>query len=124
MSRNRLALFALLIALPTFAKKSRPNLVFCLSDDHRWDSLGCAGHGILKTLVLDELTPRYTFTRYFEQEKQNEHLNDLMVDPAQLKNFATDPEYVKMLAKMRKLTDELRDEFGRPLQTASTTKVS
>ena len=55
MSRNRLPLLALLIALPTFAQKSRPNLVFFLSDDHRWDYQGCAGHGILKTPVLDEL---------------------------------------------------------------------
>ena len=58
--------------------------------------------------------PHYTFARYFEQEKQNEHLHDLVVDPAQLKNFATDPEYTKILAKVRKRTDVLRDQFGGP----------
>jgi arylsulfatase A-like enzyme len=33
----------------------RPNLIFFLSDDHRWDRLGCAGHPILKTPNLDRL---------------------------------------------------------------------
>lgn len=33
----------------------RPNIVFFLSDDHRADFLGCAGHEILKTPVIDRL---------------------------------------------------------------------
>ena len=33
----------------------RPNIIFFLSDDHRWDRLGCAGHPILKTPNLDRL---------------------------------------------------------------------
>ena len=37
---------------------SRPNLLFVLSDDQRSDLLGCAGHPILKTPVLDELAAR------------------------------------------------------------------
>ena len=34
---------------------SQPNIIFFLSDDHRWDRLGCAGHPILKTPTLDSL---------------------------------------------------------------------
>lgn len=33
----------------------RPNIVFFLSDDHRADFLGCAGHPILKTPNIDRL---------------------------------------------------------------------
>lgn len=34
---------------------SRPNIIFFLSDDHRADQLGCAGHPILKTPTMDRL---------------------------------------------------------------------
>jgi arylsulfatase A-like enzyme len=34
---------------------SAPNVVFFLSDDHRSDLMGCAGHPILKTPVMDRL---------------------------------------------------------------------
>ena len=34
---------------------SRPNVVLFLSDDHRADLLGCAGHPILKTPHIDRL---------------------------------------------------------------------
>jgi len=33
----------------------RPNVVFILTDDQRWDALGCAGHPFLKTPHLDRL---------------------------------------------------------------------
>jgi N-acetylglucosamine-6-sulfatase len=33
----------------------RPNIVFILSDDHRWDHLGCAGHPFVRTPALDSL---------------------------------------------------------------------
>ena len=33
----------------------RPNIVFILSDDHRWDQLGCAGHPIVKTPHIDQM---------------------------------------------------------------------
>ena len=35
--------------------EQRPNVIFFLSDDHRADLLGCAGHPILKTPVIDRL---------------------------------------------------------------------
>ncbi len=39
---------------------TRPNIVFFLSDDHRADLLGSAGHPILKTPNLDQLAARGT----------------------------------------------------------------
>lgn len=33
----------------------RPNIVFILVDDLRWDALGCAGHGYVKTPNIDRL---------------------------------------------------------------------
>lgn len=35
--------------------EERPNILFFLSDDHRWDALGCAGHPVLKTPHIDRL---------------------------------------------------------------------
>ena len=37
------------------APPSKPNIVFILVDDQRHDSLGCAGHPILKTPNIDKL---------------------------------------------------------------------
>jgi arylsulfatase A-like enzyme len=46
-------------AAPAFLKgapdRRRPNLLFLLTDDHRWDALGCMGHPFLKTPNLDRL---------------------------------------------------------------------
>ncbi|MDD4871362.1 MAG: sulfatase [Kiritimatiellae bacterium] len=33
----------------------RPNVVFILTDDHRWDHLSCAGHPFLKTPNIDRI---------------------------------------------------------------------
>jgi len=59
---------------------------------------------------------RYVYARYFEQDKDAEHLHDLVTDPAQLKNLVSKPEYKNVLAKMRKRTNELRDQLGGPYQ--------
>jgi N-acetylglucosamine-6-sulfatase len=37
------------------AQPRRPNILFILADDHRWDALGCQGHPFLKTPHLDRL---------------------------------------------------------------------
>jgi hypothetical protein len=37
-----------------------------------------------------------------------------VTDPAQLKNLVSAPEYKNVLAKMRKRTDEIRDQLGGP----------
>jgi arylsulfatase A-like enzyme len=60
MSFNRTA--ALILALGLHASPSAaqdaPNIIFFLSDDHRADLLGCAGHPIVKTPVIDDLARR------------------------------------------------------------------
>ena len=43
-------------AIPTVnAAEKRPNVLFFLSDDHRADMLGCAGHPVLQTPTIDRL---------------------------------------------------------------------
>ena len=37
------------------ASNSRPNIVFILIDDLRWDELGCAGHPFIKTPNIDRI---------------------------------------------------------------------
>jgi len=37
------------------AGKKRPNVVFILTNDQRWDQLGCEGHPFLKTPAVDRL---------------------------------------------------------------------
>ena len=37
------------------AESERPNVVFILTDDQRWDPVGCEGHPFLKTPHLDRL---------------------------------------------------------------------
>ena len=50
-------MLALLFAtlLITNAEPRRPNVVFVLADDMRWDMMGCAGNPIIKTPHLDSL---------------------------------------------------------------------
>src|SRR5690606_16652275 len=47
---------------PAFSQQnqdgSRPNIVFLLSDDHRWNALGYAGNEIIQTPELDRLAEK------------------------------------------------------------------
>ena len=36
----------------------RPNIVFLMTDNHRWDLLGCAGNSVIKTPNIDRLAER------------------------------------------------------------------
>ncbi|HON58522.1 MAG TPA: sulfatase-like hydrolase/transferase [Smithella sp.] len=38
-----------------FAREQQPNIIFILTDDQRWDHLGCMGHPFLKTPGMDRL---------------------------------------------------------------------
>ena len=40
---------------------ARPNILFVLCDDLRWDALGCAGHPHLKTPHIDRLAKEGVF---------------------------------------------------------------
>src|SRR5215510_1504143 len=60
----RILLFSLLLAVSSdvisrrasaAASESRPNIVFILVDDLRWDELGCAGHPYIKTPNIDRI---------------------------------------------------------------------
>ena len=51
-----IALAALLVATPTAAAAAdRANVVFVITDDQRWDAMGCAGHPFLKTPNMDRI---------------------------------------------------------------------
>jgi hypothetical protein len=34
---------------------SRPNIVFILTDDHRWDGVTCSGNDLIRTPNLDQI---------------------------------------------------------------------
>ncbi len=57
----------ILFALPVIAQKTKatkqPNIVFIISDDHRWDALGAAGNKKIKTPVLDKLAREGVYFR-------------------------------------------------------------
>jgi arylsulfatase A-like enzyme len=38
-----------------FAQNKRPNIIFILTDDQRWDALGFAGNSIIQTPQIDSL---------------------------------------------------------------------
>lgn len=55
MKHRVLVLLSLILSSVVAFADERPNIIFFLSDDHRWDQLGSAGHPILKTPNLDAL---------------------------------------------------------------------
>jgi arylsulfatase A-like enzyme len=44
-----------LAAAGAASKRRRPNIVFLLTDDQRWDTLGCMGNRIIQTPNIDEM---------------------------------------------------------------------
>ncbi len=60
-----LCLFTLSV-LPVYAAESkRPNIVFILVDDLRWDALGCMGHPIARTPNIDRIANEGALFRNF-----------------------------------------------------------
>ncbi|MEE8450763.1 MAG: sulfatase [Thermoguttaceae bacterium] len=55
IDRTLAAVLLVLAVVSTAMAKERPNVVFILSDDQRWDELGCEGHPFLKTPHLDRI---------------------------------------------------------------------
>lgn len=62
MKKVTLLLFLLLPLVQAFSQK-RPNIIFILTDDQRWDALGFAGNPIIRTPEMDRLAAEGT---YFE----------------------------------------------------------
>lgn len=57
---NLIKIFIRLILIVAIAQQAngqskRPNIIFILTDDHRWDALGVAGNSILRTPEMDAL---------------------------------------------------------------------
>jgi arylsulfatase A-like enzyme len=52
------AVFAIAGSLAAAENAARPNIVLFVTDDHRWDALGCAGNTIIRTPNIDELARR------------------------------------------------------------------
>ncbi len=50
-----LFMFFISSSAPAIETQSKPNILFLLTDDQRWDSLGCYGNKIVKTPHLDKL---------------------------------------------------------------------
>ncbi|MFH1267051.1 MAG: sulfatase [Planctomycetota bacterium] len=50
-----LALFGVLEVPTVAAENRRPNIIFLLADDQRWDTLGCMGNSIIQTPNVDRL---------------------------------------------------------------------
>jgi N-acetylglucosamine-6-sulfatase len=66
--RRFLPLLAALAALEppaAPAAEARPNIVFILVDDLRWDALGCAGHPFVKTPNIDRIAREGVLFRNF-----------------------------------------------------------
>ncbi|MBK5292750.1 MAG: sulfatase [Acidobacteriia bacterium] len=48
------------------AQAARPNVIFLLTDDHRWDALGCMGNRMIQTPHIDRLSEKgVTFDNCF-----------------------------------------------------------
>lgn len=66
---SRVPLACAILALASFlpagqaAEAPRPNVVFILMDDLRWDEMGCAGHPFLKTPNIDRIAREGAFFR-------------------------------------------------------------
>ena len=60
----RLLFLLFMINLTAFAQQKKPNVIFILTDDQRWDALGYAGNPIIQTPEMDRLAAEGT---YFEK---------------------------------------------------------
>jgi len=70
MNFYRILTTALLACIPVFASQSmaqpatsRPNIIFMISDDHRWDCIGAAGNPNVSTPYIDQLASEGMYFR-------------------------------------------------------------
>lgn len=55
MNKSLVLVFLLFGSFSAFAQQNRPNIIFILTDDQRWDALGFAGNPIIQTPEMDRL---------------------------------------------------------------------
>ena len=58
-----LAFLLVLAATSGFAQTEKPNIIFILTDDQRWDAIGYSGNDIIQTPEMDELAAQGTYFR-------------------------------------------------------------
>ncbi|MDB4265072.1 sulfatase-like hydrolase/transferase, partial [bacterium] len=51
-----LPFFLTFFPIHLFAQQKEPNIIFILTDDHRWDALSSMGHPVIQTPNLDRLS--------------------------------------------------------------------
>ena len=61
--RFSLTLLLVLVATSGFTQTEKPNIIFILTDDQRWDALGYSGNDMIQTPEMDELAVQGTYFR-------------------------------------------------------------
>ncbi len=61
--RFSLTLLLVLVATSGFTQTEKPNIIFILTDDQRWDALGYSGNDMIQTPEMDELAAQGTYFR-------------------------------------------------------------
>jgi alpha-L-rhamnosidase len=64
MLNSRIILFSVFLFVTSFsavAQSKKPNIIFILTDDQRWDALGIAGNSIVQTPEMDALANSGTY---------------------------------------------------------------
>jgi arylsulfatase A-like enzyme len=85
------------------ASKSRPNIVFILIDDLRWDELGIAGHPYMRTPNIDRIGREGAVVRniHYLELKGMDELYDLKTDTFEMTNLIDQLSARKALARMK-----------------------
>jgi len=55
--RLYLIVWILVLSSRAYSQTDKPNIIFILTDDQRWDALGYAGNSIIQTPEMDKLDP-------------------------------------------------------------------